>query len=188
VTQFIARQAVSYRDHRGHVGKTSFYYNYSNAAAANVLDAQAGVQDILTAILNMTNGLLVSVSGLASQVENPQQYGANAQFANAEDKARLWYTTSKVVGGVTDFAKASLLIPAPLVAIFYADQETVNPANALVAALTAALGTVDGAGGAPCDRRGYLFGAFIAGELLRRRFQRRITLWDKSANLDEPEE
>jgi len=193
VTNFIpALQTITFRDCRGHIGKVKYYYLYDTTVAANagLTAAYTQVGVINAAILALTNALAVSITGLRSTPLAPNNYGANSDYANCETKARLAWVAQVIATGVgTSDVLARMDIPAPLVAIFLADKQTVNPANGLVATLNTALTTVDAHAGQACTRTGAVFTSGLVGGLLqRRKFQRKLTIWDKSANLDEEEE
>lgn len=183
----IARQEVSLRDCRGHVGKTSFYYTYDTAVAANVANARAYCGTIIAAIEACTNALAITIGGLFSQPLNPDNYGANTTYANAETKARLVFQVERNVVPI-NYKQGSLFIPAPLQSDFFADRETVNAADANIAALVTAMVTPDATSGRAVTKDGSVYVGLLGGLLVRRRLQRKITIWDKSANLDEPEE
>jgi hypothetical protein len=190
-TYLAAKQGLSFRDCRGHVGKVNYYYLWDSAVAASagLVAARAAITNINSAIEGLTNALVVGVTGINSLPLNPLDYGATTDYANAETKARLYYQSQTVATGVvTSYGTIHIDIPAPLVTMFLADKETVNPAFAAVATLTAALQAVDAHAGQACNKQGAYFGAFIGGLLIRRKLQRKLTLYSKSSNLDEPEE
>src|SRR5574340_1413882 len=100
MTFWIGRQGLSLRDARGHVGRVSFHYLFNDAAAGDAEAALSQVVLIDNAIIAASNCFPVGASGLASQVYNPQQYGAASPYSAAEDKARIVFQcTYPVVTG-----------------------------------------------------------------------------------------
>jgi len=187
----IQRQSLTLRDLRGHIGKVSFYYDYDPSAAADFLAAYTAVGAILAAIEALSNALVVGVEGLHGDRYSPLNYGSNSTYANCETKARLTYAVA-VGAALNQTGLTHIDIPAPIVAMFYGDKETVNPAYAAVATLTAALQAVDAHAGQAVTRNGMIYlpspTTLIGGTLVRRKLQKRLTLYDKSPNLDEEEE
>jgi hypothetical protein len=181
-----ARQSLAFRDLRGHVGKVGFWYTYNSATAANLGAASTQIAAINTAIVALTNAQVVAVNGLAGNRLDPVHYGSNGVYANAETKAKLSFLAFAAGGVHSSFVR--LEIPAPVVAMFLADKETVDPANAAVATLFSALSTSDAQGGFASDKMGNPITYFLGGTLVRRPFQRKITIYDLSADLGEPEE
>lgn len=183
----IAKQALTFRDLRGHVGKVNFWYTYLAATAADLGAASTAIAAINTAIVALTNAVAVGITGLASNRLNPHQYGTTSTYANAETKARLTFLS--VASGGVHTSLVRMDIPAPsLSAMFLADKETVDVGATAVAALTSALSASDAQGGFASDRYGNPITSLIGGVLVRRPFQRKITIWDLSADLTEPEE
>jgi hypothetical protein len=183
----IAKQGLTLRDCRGHTGKVTFYYTYDAAVAANVNNARIACVAIASAIEACSNALVVNIDGLGSVALNPDEFGANTAYANAETKARLAFQVTRNVVPV-NYKISRMDIPAPILTDFMNDRETVNAADTNIAALVTALITPDGSSGRACTRDGAVFVGLLGGLLVRRRFQRKLTIYDKSANLDEPEE
>ena len=113
------------------------------------------------------------------QVLTPLAYGATAQYSNAEDKLVF-----RVLAA--DLTIHKLEIPCPVLSAFLADQETAS--GAALADLIAVLTTAPAASSFLCTKAGSPYSLSVGGQLKRRRFQRKLTIYDKSANLDEPEE
>ncbi len=145
------------------MSRTSVFIRWDSAAAqgAEVVGAGLGA-----AIPAASNANWEGASGPYSFVSVPA-YGTASTYQDVEDKATLSY-----LGGSGTLHKLS--VPAPKSAIFLADAETVNKANALVAAITAAMILVSGTAFVS-DRGGIAYTAtpFIGGMRTRRRFQRR---------------
>lgn len=181
-----ALNTLTLRDLRGHTGKVSFLYSYDPSAAADFLTAYTAVLAIINAVDALTVCQLVGVGGLASNRYSPNSYGGSGPYANAETKARLTFQVANP-STLSIASRTHIDIPAPVVAMFENDKETVNPAYGPMATLTAALLAVDAHNGQAVTRTGLIFTAFLGGTLVRRPFQRKINIYDKSANLDEPE-
>jgi hypothetical protein len=175
----IGRQTYTYRDARGHTGKVSFYISNDNAVAGDGDAANAIGRTVEAEITALTNAVLVGASGPDGRTVAPNQYGASLQYATAEDKLRLRLLAA-------DNTIHTMAIPSPKLSAFEADQETLkgSAVTALVATLVAAAIT----GSFACTRAGSPFVSSLGGQLVRRKFQRKLTIYDKSANLDEPED
>lgn len=161
----IAPNTLGFRDARGQVGRLRYYINVGGGTLAHSVALSDAIRSQLVLL---TNAALVSSVGLDGNVLNPNQYGANAEYPNVEDKARLSFIMSNNTLSHMD-------IPAPKLSMFLVDGETVDPAQ--VAALTAAL-AVTGAGGEfPSTKNGAAYIAFVGGMRRRARFQRKMTIW-----------
>lgn len=182
----VAKQSLAFRDLRGHVGRVSYYYTYLVADAAHLGAASGAIATINTAIVALTNALVVAVTGIAGNRLDPLQYGGSGPYANAETKAKLTFLA--VAAGGVHTSLVRMEVPAPVVAMFLPDKETVDPGNAAVVSLSSALSVSDAQGGFASDRLGNPIVGLVAGTLVRRPFQRKITIWDLSADLGEPEE
>lgn len=181
MTTIIGRWGVTLVDARGQRGKTGSHLSYLNTSAATRGDAQLLASNLLSLVSACSNGAVVAGTGLASATYMPNLLGTAATYETVEDKAVLVYLT---LAGTLH----RLEIPAPIAAVFLADQETVNKAQANIAALTAAMTATTGAGNFPSDRSGIAFGSLIAGFRSRRRWQRKTTIWTLTPDLAGPEE
>lgn len=188
MVNIIQRSSVSLRDQKGHVGKVSFFQEWDQAVAGADHDARNQAGNVIAALTAMSNAAWVGATGIYSPLQEPNLYGTSAVYSSAEDKARLVYLAVDDDIAPVEIAFMTYEIPAPKAAIFYADGETVNGAQALVAAFTAAIQTAGVGGNIVVTRTGLLPGAFVGGYRVRRKAQRKITVWVKSPNLDEPEE
>lgn len=184
MANIVAPNSITFRDLRGHTGKVHWYIGYDPTVGAQVTGAHTIYATVATAIEAMTSALVVNATGVGGQILLPNSYGGAGPYANAETKARLTFLVSYTGGGQ---ALTHYDIPAPLIAMFLSDKETINPANALVTAFVAAITTAVG-GAAPTTRGNGVISTFVGGVLVRRKLQRKLTIWDKSPNLDEPEE
>lgn len=184
----INKQSMSMRDARGHVGKMRFYYKLDNSLVGAFDNAAGAIDAAVTALAAASNAAIIDVTGINEfGLFSPLFRGTAAQFADVEDKARLVFLYGDS-GPTAEFSLVRLEIPAPKLAIFYADQETVNSAVPLMVAITTALSTIDATGGRFTNRAGLVYVNFVGGYRIRRKLQRKLTLYDLSPNLDEPEE
>jgi len=185
----IVKQSVSIRDNRGHVGRTGFhYFIQDDTTAAVLLNAYNASKTLAQYIAAASNGAIVAYNGLYSPLITPNNYGASSQFPNAEDKAVLVFLMGDAAVAPIETAFMKIEVPAPKLAVFEADQETVKPTAAAVSTIVTAVLTIDASSGFVSNKAGMLPLSFVAGYRVRRKFQRKITIWDKSSNLDEPEE
>lgn len=158
-----------FRDAKGNTSRMKMILgaadNAVNTVNANVLKAH------LAAISNAH----VDDANDAAPI-NKRIYGTSGEYDTVEDKAVLTFTDD--IGNLHRYQ-----VPAPKAAIFSADQETVNPANAAVASVitdmsTFAYGNYNSA--SPL--------VYIGGVRLRRRMQRKVNIFIKDPTLAEPAE
>lgn len=177
-TNTLGRQSYTYRDARGNTARTSVYISYDSAAPA---DAEAVGLAVFNALATTTNGAVVSTSGPLSRVY-PVAWGSNAPYPNVEDKAQLTLIAA-------DGSLHRLSIPAPVGSgagsLFLLDGETISPAA--IAGLLTALTTAVNAAYVSSRGRQAIIG-FAGGMRERRRMHRRLSIFSKSAGLDEPGE
>jgi hypothetical protein len=164
------RTVVTFRDKKGQTAKTSFYSTGADLAAA-LANAQATVP-LVEAV---SAGAVSSVHGLAETPPTAITYATTAaKYDNAEDKAELVFTDAE--GGVHRYQ-----IPIPKDGVFLADDETVNVAQADVAALIANF-----IGGTVTSRNGIALTGFLGGIRLRKRTQKRFSISTKNPTLTGP--
>lgn len=170
---------LSYRDNSGNTSRVGFWIGLDPAVgtATDIAQTAAAVRDAITAC---TNAKLVGVSGYFDVVPDPSQYGSAAQYNNVEDKARLQFNSASRLRYTT------LSIPAPKLSDFFSggagtggDEETVNPADANITALVAALQTVIGGAAPTVGPVNDVFHNLIVGKLIRRKAHRKIGRWTK---------
>jgi hypothetical protein len=175
------------RDLRGQVGRFKMHYNVNYASTADIGSAVTVARATVLAVEAISYGSLVGASGLAAEIYNPSLLGETGSFPNAEDKAVL-------VALCADFTLMRIAVPMPIAGIFLADQETVNLAAAGVAALFGELTSDDAGGGSVCNVHGSPVispaegTGFVAGYRVRRKFQRKTTIWTLTPQLSSPEE
>jgi len=162
------RQTVTFRDDKGQTATTRFFVTAADEDTANPL-----AQDIVDAMAALTNASLDSASGAYTRPPAPHTYGANAQYERIEDKAVLVYQTE--AGQLHRYR-----IPAPKIAIFLADGETVDTGNADVGTLNDAMLA------AACSGDGVAIDTFIGGVLGRSKMQRRYNIFTKNPALTGP--
>lgn len=151
---------VTLRDFRGFTARVTGQFVAADAAAV-VTAADA----FINAVVAMSNANEVARTGVDSGPVTPLAYGTNAQYANVSQKARLVFV---------DAAGAShaLSVPAPKVAIFLADQVTVDSTNAQIVIIKglAAAGTLR-------FGKDALSGIYLSGFHSDRRRKRPINQW-----------
>jgi hypothetical protein len=121
-----SRQFYSFRDSKNQVATVGFY-----VSGAAIGDQNSAASAIQLALIPLTNAHLDGGTGPSPVPPAAPVAGANAVYANVEDKARFVFDTA--TGQVH-----KLSIPAPKASIFQADAETIDYANADVAAFVAA--------------------------------------------------
>lgn len=183
MTAIVSYLGVTWRDLRGQTGRSKVWYKYSNATAAGIGDSVLAAQALAVLMEDCSAGAVVSTSGLIAAVLNPSNLGVTGDFPNAEDKVLLTALH-------TDNTLSHISIPAPIAGLFYSDLETVNLGASQISALWGALTTDDAGGGFACNKQGAAFSgtAFVAGTRIRRRFQRKTTIWTLTPQLSSPEE
>jgi hypothetical protein len=152
---------------------------YDRSVTNSLQDAASLCVSITSALQALSNAALFSVTGIIGEVLAPNQYGSALTYANAETKAKLTLLAA-------DHSVHRLEIPAPVLSMFEADQQTVL--GSAISTLVGLLTQAPIASSFACVRTGSPFAASVGGLLVRRPFQRKITIYDLSANLDEPEE
>jgi hypothetical protein len=165
------KESVTYRDAKGNTGRVSFYV----ASTGTVASEQLAANTVVNSIAALTNALEQSRTGPGTSVAGLVTYGTNAEFPSIEDKAV--FTFADANGGLHRFQ-----IPAPKLAIFDADGETVDKTQADVVTFTSAL--VANA----VNRNGIAIGFFVGGIRIRRKLHRKLTIFVLDPSLNEPAE
>lgn len=177
---------VTVRDAKGQTGRTRIFV--TNQGAGTGLDIINVAGTNLVNLLALSNGQAISTFGAAAPgspaglTVSPFGYGANAVYEDSADKAIMVFADA--AGYMHRFQ-----VPCPKTAIFKADGETVDSANALVSTFTT--GMLAAAAAAPnaanvTTKDGRALSAFIGGYRLRRRQTRRINIFVKSSDLATP--
>lgn len=156
-------QAWSFADAKGRVGRVQMWVTYGN-----LTDAATKVTALDGAIIGLSNGNAYRSGGVVGSFDGPPGYGATAVYEDAEDKAVM--TFQDAMGAIHRYS-----IPAPKQAIFLADGETVNPANALVTAFTGAMTAASGTAFVS-SRSQIALTVFLGGFRQKRRMQRRLNI------------
>jgi hypothetical protein len=158
-----------FRDFRGRTGWVHAYQFGSTAATANIRAAQ------LTSLLqNCTNAAIQQVRGATNSSPLAPTYGVNLEYESVQDKARLVFQSNSGT-------RFELVIPAPKAGIFLADRETVNPAQASVAALVSTFTNNNW-----MTRDQSLITRFIGGVRFRRRSRRKAGTYVRQGALTTP--
>jgi hypothetical protein len=162
-------QAFTYRDDKGNVARVSMFVTAADLAAAAA--AMTTLQPLQTAL---SNCVLVNAKGPYTTSPAAAGYGANAEYETVEDKAVMTFVTAS--GALHRYQ-----IPAPKSALFLADGETIDPANATVAAYTAGV-----IAQLVSSRDGSDITAYIGGVRIRRKLQKRTNIYTLAPNLTIP--
>jgi len=172
----LARQSYGFRDAKGMTCRASIWIYYDSAASAGGRVVGSNVSGAIDAL---SNAHAESTSGPFSAFLVPA-YGATATYVDVEDKALLTFKH-------TDGTLSRLSIPAPISGMFLADGQTVNAALAAVVTLVTNLTTVSGTAVAVSQGKSP-YSSLIGGIRVRRPNQRKMSIYTKSGNLDEPAE
>lgn len=175
-TDTVATQTYTWRDARGHIGKTRFYISYDSGVAA---DAKTVGINIRTAVAALTNAALIKGTGPDGFELDPVTFGAVAEYLNAETKLRLVYLCGQA-GPPVQSTQHRLEIPSPKVADFNTDQETAL-ASAIAPLITVLKTAVGAAFVSNADSSPVQHG--LGGVLIRRKLQRKLTIYDKLPDL-----
>lgn len=173
------RCELTFRDNTGNTSRVGYWVGL-DPLVGSPNDMVICATTIENALAACTNAKLVGNSGSFDNLPDPSQYGAAAQYNNVEDKARLQFNSASRQRYTT------LQIPAPKLSNFFSggggtggDEETVNPADANIIALVAALQLVTGGSAATVGPVNDVFHNLIVGKLIRRKAHRRIGRWTK---------
>jgi hypothetical protein len=162
---------VSWRDSKGHIARV----HYHVANTGTLITQGAAATAVLVAMEAITNCALQSASGPSTTAAGPVAYGTTGNFAAVEDKAV--YTFSAADGSLH-----RVQVPAPKIAIFEVDTITVDAAQTDSAAfITAYIANVVTSAGAAIT-------SYVGGIRVRRKLQRKLTIFVKVPELDEPAE
>jgi len=156
-----AEESLTFRDKRGFTSQVRFFVTDADAPSM-LTDAQA----IATDMAAMSAASLNAAHGAYNTAPSPPTYptpAATERYQDVEDKAVLTYVTAS--GSYHRYK-----IPCPLVALFLADDKTMDPANASLVTLN---GAVIGKASA---RNGELISAFIGGIRTRVKIRRRLNI------------
>jgi hypothetical protein len=166
------KESTTWRDVKGNTARVSYYVS-SGGTNATQATAAAAVQ---TAIIPLTNCAFQSAIGPATSAAQPVAFPSpSTPFTSVEDKAVFVFQDAS--GAYHRFQ-----IPAPLLSIFLADEETVDDSNADVIAFnTAVITNVKNAfGDAMIDFNGAI--------RLRRKLRRKLNINVKDPSLTGPGE
>jgi hypothetical protein len=164
-------EAFTYRDDKGNTARVSVFVTDSTMALA-----ATDMSNLSGLITPLTNAVLSTAKGPFTTVPAAVGYGANAEYEACEDKAVMTFVT-------TTGALHRYQIPAPKSALFLADGETIDPAQADVAAFVTGV-----VANKVSSRDGALITAFIGGVRARRKMNRRLNIYTKNPQLTTPAE
>lgn len=165
------RESTSWRDSKGHIGR----FRYFVADTGTLITQGAAASAVIVATEPITNAALQSASGPSTTAAGPVAYGTTADFPAIEDKVTMTFSAA-------DGSLHRYQIPAPKIDIFEVDTVTVDAAQTDVAAfVTAVLANVVTSAGAGLT-------SFVGGVRTRRPLQRKLNIFIKVPELDEPAE
>jgi hypothetical protein len=165
-------QTFSFRDAKGQTSTIRMWI--VNATDAGAHAAGLAVHNALDALTNAAPG---PAKGAYNTAPAPNAYGTAAMYQNIENKALLTFQTA--TGAIHRYQ-----LPAPILAMFEPDEETVKAPDGggdaqqilLETLVTAMVGNV-------ASRDGVLLASYIGGIFLTRRFKRRFDIFTKDPSL-----
>lgn len=172
----VGPQSYTWRDAKGQTARTRFFVLNDGTTFA---DAESAAGAVRAAIAGLSNAALQGGNGFDSEALLPS-YGTNAVYEDVEDKAVMTFLDDK--GNVHRYQ-----IPAPKTAIFTADGQTVDSANAAVVTYVTAMKATTGTAGIGSRSLRQLT-VFVGGVRQRRKTIRKMSIFTLSAKLDEPAE
>jgi len=162
----VIAQTYTWRDAKGNTANMKFYIDFTAGTVANASTFGGALVTLLDAL---TNAAIQSAHGPAG-LYGVLQYGAHpAEYQSVEQKAVLVFQDSS--GQLHRFK-----LPAPVVAMFLADQQTVNPAFGGVASLITKLTTADVNGVFAVSRQDLPFSNYIGGFYATTKLRRRLNV------------
>ncbi len=168
--------SLGFTDAKGNQARVRHFLSadsYANAAALlGQLDA---------ALAAMSNAVITSAPGIGGILTQSGSYGTAAVYESVTDKASFTFIDSS--GQLHRFS-----CPAPKSAIFLADEVTVDQANALVEAYIDVITNEAAAVSFVCTRAGVAILSYAGGLRTKRPNRKRVSIFTKSGNLDEPAE
>lgn len=156
-----ALQTVTFRDAKGQTATVRYFITSAAGLAANLASAS---NTIIIALAALSNAAFQGAHGPENSNPLPVTYGASgADYQEVQMKAQLSF--SSATGAIHRY-----LVPAPLVTIFKADRQTVDPANTALAAFTSAfLATYSAGDTRVTDRDGNAITVYLGGLYKARR-------------------
>jgi hypothetical protein len=165
----LVTQTFTFRDAKGNTASMRFWLNDA-ASVVNppVVNAQDLASTLRTALVAASNAAYQASSGPLSE-HGTAAYGATgAQYQDVPMKGTFVFQDT--AGRLHRYA-----LPAPKIALFKADQQTIDPANALVIAVkTALLATQDGT--FFCSPDGTALHDFMGGVWQGRKIRRKLNI------------
>lgn len=162
---------LQYRDAEGYTGATSGYVTGANIAAG-----VASAELVAATVGALTNGSEVGRFGVIGEVDNPDSYGAAADYLSVTFRAEFRFLTT--------FGQQYVIgVPSPKRSIFMPDGQTIDEANGDVAAFITAVLANHGA-----SKGGVALVGSLRGKLVKGNFRRKETIWTFAADLTTPDE
>lgn len=165
------RQVDTWRDSKGRTATMRYYV----ASTGTQITQAVAASNVNNAFQPCSNAHTQTVHGPSNNPAGPVGYGTTADFPSVEDKAVLTFSAA-------DGSLHRYKLPAPKIAIFEVDTVTVDAAQADIAgAITAVIANVVTASGAAIT-------SYVGGTRSRVKLQRRLNIFVKVPELDEPAE
>lgn len=165
----VTKYNTTFVDAKGNKARFTFYVSADTAARANGY----GFTGFLPLVDPLTNAQRLGTPGAYGSISLPGEYGTQATYGSIEDKLILTFVSA--AGGISRWQ-----IPAPKAAVFLTDQETVNVAQTDVAAFIAYALATGPNGEFICNSEGVALAACPGGMRIRRKNQRRLSIFTKN--------
>lgn len=163
------RTVVTFRDARGFTAQTTYHVDVQ--ALGNRF---THASNIYTPLIALSNAFDQGSRGLHNRELTGIDYGDVADYQSVFDKADMVFSTD---GGELLHYR----IPAPKIAMFLADRETIDAGNGLVSTWAAAM-----LANFACTRNGAALIRFLGGRLVRQTKPRRLTTITLNPSLTGP--
>jgi hypothetical protein len=165
---FPAYNRINLVDAKGYYGHFSFF----TQSGSDNDNATLWIA-VKTALAALTNAAVNGGTGRVGYLQLPGVLGTQADFGSIEDKATLTYVDA--AGSIHRYQ-----VPAPKASIFYADEMTINPLNSLVIAFNTVFLNAGANTYFVASRGGSAITEFIGGVRVRRRNQRRVSIFTRN--------
>jgi len=176
VPNFLVQQSLGYVDAKGEQARVRTFMSLDTYAnGATLLGSWKAALDTLT------NALAFSAPGIGGFLTESGEYGTVADYESVTDKAVMTF-----IDGAGQIHRAT--IPAPVASMFLADGITVNAADADVVTYVNVVTNTAGHAYFISSRGGLAITRFVGGLRTKKANRRRVSIFTKSGNLDEPAE
>lgn len=159
---------VTMRDAKGNVSKSRFYVDFGGGSG--VTDAQSWEVTFLPLWTALSNAALQRTSGAESRY-GIAQYGAHAPSDYQTIEQKAVFVFQDAVGNLHRYQ-----VPAPKIALFQADRQTIDPSNSAVIAFKNYMTTPDTNGVFACTKDGQPFSNFMGGYFRAAKLQRKLNV------------